>query len=176
MTGVFRTNLAFQKYNEGRCLLGKMVDSLTSAVRLASSLEAFQNDSSSSSSSESKGRDDDDDNNNDVIIPDSNPMRQLVHHANVVAAMIRVDLRESRLPFGASKGVKNTKWKDKFNPKLHLKNGLSVVKSSVVTVAQATGNVLGVQLMKDDKEDTVRHFLTNDFRYSLILFNSTFDT
>jgi len=176
MTGVFRTNLAFQKYNEGRCLLGKMVDSLTSAVRLASSLEAFQNDSSSSSNSESKGRDDDDDNNNNDIIPDSNPMRQLVHHANVVAAMIRVDLRESRLPFGASKGVKNTKWKDKFNPKLHLKNGLSVVKSSVVTVAQATGNVLGVQLMKDDKEDTVRHFLTNDFRYSLILFNSTFDT
>ena len=91
---VFRTNNSFGKYAEGRRLLGKMVDSLTACVRLAASVEGLHRDG------------------NHVDI------NRIVVLSNVVAAMIRIELRESRLPPGASKrgGYDKQKWKERFRP------------------------------------------------------------
>jgi predicted membrane chloride channel (bestrophin family) len=86
---VFRTNNAFAKYREGRSCLGKMVDALSSTVRMSAAIEGLQ------------GKVD---------------LKEIARLANVVAAMIRVDLRESRIPPGGSTffGV-NPAWVKKFS-------------------------------------------------------------
>jgi predicted membrane chloride channel (bestrophin family) len=115
--GVFRTNLAFQQYKEGRCNLGKMVDSLTSAVRFSVSIDQCDGNSVN--------------------------VNRIITLINTVAAMIRVDLRESRLPPGGMKGGSNKGWKDKMDPKLQFKKSVNIVKNSVVTVAGAAGVKIG---------------------------------
>tara|TARA_B100000795_G_C22711532_1_gene403741 strand:- start:68 stop:1075 length:1008 start_codon:yes stop_codon:yes gene_type:complete len=133
--GVFRTNLAFQQYKEGRILLGKMVDSLSSALRFAVSIHNCDG--------------------NQVNI------LRIATLSNTVAAMIRVDLRESRLPPGGSTyGNANKNWRAKFNPKEKFKNSVNVVKNSVVTVAGA----VGVKMNTDANTSAISsaYWVTND--------------
>ena len=116
---VFRTNNAFAKYREGRSCLGKMVDSLSSTVRMSVSIKGLQ------------GKVD---------------AKEISRLANTVAAMIRVDLRESRIPPGGSTffGV-NTAWVRKFSE--GLSDGKDDVeekkkKGSAVVPANSPSNAL----------------------------------
>ena len=72
--GVFRTNLAFQQYKAGRGHLGAMVTSLSNAMRFAVCI-----------------------NNTNGNSVDVDRVGTLV---NVMAAMIRIDIREFKLPRG----------------------------------------------------------------------------
>ena len=71
--GVFRTNQAFQDYKEGPKLLGKIVNSLTAAVRLAAALHSQSSD----------------------FNPDVKRIAQL---ANTMANLIRIDLEPLKIP------------------------------------------------------------------------------
>jgi predicted membrane chloride channel (bestrophin family) len=71
--GVFRTNQAFQDYKEGPKLLGKIVNSLTAAVRLAAALHAQSLD----------------------FNPDVKRIAQL---ANTMANLVRIDLEPLKIP------------------------------------------------------------------------------
>ena len=75
---VFRTNNAFAKYREGRTCLGKMVDSLSACVRMAVSIDGLHSG---------------------VYAVN---VLEVARLSKIVAAMIRVDLRESRIPPGGS--------------------------------------------------------------------------
>ena len=94
--GVFRTNLAFQQYKAGRGHLGAMVTALSNAMRFAVSINNT--------------------NENSVNV------HRVGNLINVVAAMIRIDIRESKLPQGKKRaprpGTNEFKqWKKKFNSK-----------------------------------------------------------
>ena len=104
--GVFRTNIAFQHFKNGRMLLGKMVDSLSCAIRFSIAVHHSQG--------------------NVVRI------EEIIRLTNVVAAMIRIDLRESRIPFGASKGFSNLKWKQQYNQASQMLNQASLQLNVVV--------------------------------------------
>ena len=91
--GVFRTNLAFQQYKAGRGHLGALVTSLSNAMRFAVSINNA--------------------NGNSVNV------HRVGNLINVVAAMIRIDIRESKLPQGTARaprpGTNEFKqWKKKF--------------------------------------------------------------
>jgi predicted membrane chloride channel (bestrophin family) len=115
--GVFRTNLAFQQYKEGRVNLGKMMASLSNAVRFCVSINNT--------------------NGNSVDVD------RCCMLTNTVAAMIRIDLRESRLPFGTKKGQRpNKQWKNHFNSTFR-KSGTSsnaVVAPAAFPVDEKTNN------------------------------------
>ena len=87
---IFRTNNAFSKYTEGRSCLGQMVDSLSACVRMAVSIEGLHSGAYAMKASE------------------------IVRLTKTVAAMIRVDLRESKIPPGGSTFWDNTAWAAKF--------------------------------------------------------------
>ena len=95
--GVFRTNLAFQQYKAGRGHLGAMVTSLSNAMRFAVCI-----------------------NNTNGNSVDVDRVGTLV---NVMAAMIRIDIRESKLPRGMKRAPRPgtnafKQWKKKFNSKV----------------------------------------------------------
>ena len=116
---VFRTNLAFQQYKAGRGHLGTMVASLSNAMRFAVCI-----------------------NNTNGNSVDVDRVGTLV---NVMAAMIRIDIRESKLPRGMKRAPRPgtnafKQWKKTFNSKF---GGSTEKGPTGSTAGSTTGSTAG---------------------------------
>ena len=97
---VFRTNLAYDRYYEGRKLLGQIVDAMSGCVRLTAAHVGVQ-----------RGSEDGKSGTTDVDVA------ELARNVNIMIAFIRQDLRESRLPPGQDTGrlfCHNKSWRAVF--------------------------------------------------------------